>query len=292
MKALCILTVLGFVVASCNSNDRDSDAYGNFEAKETIVSARSNGEIISLSLHEGEVLSAGQKVGMIDTTALYLQINQLRAKKESVKRKIQSIEDNADVLEAEKKTVARDCKRIRELHKTGAATQKQLDHIEGKLDVIIKKIRSVQTEKLAVLSELDAFSSQIDQVEYKKDQCVIENPIQGTVLEKYAMYEEVISYGRPVYKIANLNSLDLRAYISGGQLDNFSIGDTVEVLIDKNQDKMHSYAGIVEWVSAKAEFTPKIIQTREERVNLVYAVKIRVENDGKIKIGMPGEVIF
>lgn len=292
MKTIKILFLLLIVMASCSSSENLSDAYGNFEVDDVIVSAEANGKLILYSVDEGLQLKQGQLAGLIDTTDLVLKRNQLVAQKTAVSSNIKNLESQIEVQEQQKKNLLIDKNRVENLLKEGAATQKQMDDINGGIDLINSQIASIETQYASIIAEMDVIKTQISQVEESIKKCHIFNPIDGVVLEKYAEQSEITAFGRPLYKIANTDELILRVYISGSQLPDISIGQQVEVLIDRDEKSFRALSGEVSWISDKAEFTPKIIQTKEERVNLVYAVKVRVKNDGSLKIGMPGEINF
>ena len=294
MKKIIILISITFVVIlqACSGNESKSDAYGNFEATEIIVHAEAQGKIVSLNIREGAILKKGTSVGLIDSIQLHLSKEQLRAKKQAIAARLSSIEAEADVLKEQKNTIIRERKRIKQLLEDDAATEKQLDDIEGKLKVAEKQIQAVKTQKQAVYSELKALTKQIEQVNDKLKNCIITNPIKGRVLDKYIEIYEMVIPGKSLYKIADMETMFLRVYISGAQLPAVKLGQEVEVLYDKKREENYSIRGTINWISDEAEFTPKIIQTKEERVNLVYAMKVKVKNDGSIKIGMPGEVNF
>ncbi len=277
---------------SCLGNDQRADAYGNFEAVDILVAAENSGQILSLDVEEGSILEKDVLVGVIDTMHLHLQKQQLWAKYKVVRSKTENIVAQTEVLEEQKRNLLTEKKRVKNLLKDGAATQKQMDDIEGNLKVIQSRIKSVRTQNASVFNELDALKQQIAQLDLQIDNCLIKNPIKGTVLKKYVEPKEITAMGKAIYKIADISEIILRAYVDGSQLSDIQLGQQVNVFIDKNKDELKRYEGIITWISSEAEFTPKIIQTREERVDLVYAVKIRVQNDGAIKIGMPGEVRF
>jgi HlyD family secretion protein len=277
---------------SCLGNDQRADAYGNFEAVDILVAAENSGQILSLDVEEGSILEKDVLVGVIDTMHLHLQKQQLWAKYKVVRSKTENIVAQTEVLEEQKRNLLTEKKRVKNLLKDGAATQKQMDDIEGNLKVIQSRIKSVRTQNASVFNELDALKQQIAQVDLQIDNCLIKNPIKGSVLKKYVEPKEITAMGKAIYKIADISEIILRAYVDGSQLSDIQLGQQVNVFIDKNNDELKRYEGIITWISSEAEFTPKIIQTREERVDLVYAVKIRVQNDGAIKIGMPGEVRF
>ena len=292
MKTNYILIILAVVLSACSSNEDRSDAYGNFEVDDVIISAEANGKLMMLNIQEGQRLNNGKLVAAIDTTDLVLKRKQLKAQKTASASKLTNINSQIDVQEQQKSNLTVDKNRVEKMLKDGAATQKQLDDINGNLDLIDKQISSIKTQKSAILAELDAIDAQVDQVNASIEKCQIINPITGVVLDKYAEPGEITAFGKPIYKIANTDEMYLRVYVSGAQLPNIKLGQEVQVLIDKDTETDQSLTGQVSWISETAEFTPKIIQTKEERVNLVYAVKIRVSNDGRLKIGMPGEVNF
>ncbi|MBN1340299.1 MAG: efflux RND transporter periplasmic adaptor subunit [Bacteroidales bacterium] len=287
------LTVfLLIIMAGCSQNGRLSDAYGNFESDEVIVSAEANGKILSLNITEGMALEKGQAAGHIDSVTLFLKQQQLLAQKEAVLSKLVNIEAQIKVQEQHKTNLLTDKRRIESLLKEGAATQKQLDDISGSIDLTDAQTESVKSQKVLVMSEKKVVESQMDEVRESISRCTIINPAGGTVLSKYAENGEITSYGKPLYKIAALDTMTLKVYVDGSMLSGIISGQEAEVVVDDEGGKIKRMKGWVSWVSSNAEFTPKVIQTREERVNLVYAVKIRVPNDGTLKIGMPGEVNF
>ena len=287
IAALTCITLL-----SCNRDNDRSDAYGNFEATEITISAQANGEIMQFNLGEGDFLKAGKFIGWIDTTALDLKRELLVAQIAAVKSRFPSLDAQVAVFEQQRINVMRDQERIGKMYEDGAATQKQLDDIAGQVDVIDKQIESVKAQKITIINEANAIQKQIAQVEDAVQKALIINPVNGVVLTKYVNEFEIAVPGKPLYKIAALDEMKLKVYISGDQLPSVKIGQEVEVLVDKNREENRKMSGTISWISESAEFTPKIIQTKEERVNLVYAMKVLVKNDGTLKIGMPGEVNF
>lgn len=290
MKYFWILGIT--LLAGCSGNNHKSDAYGNFEATEIIVSAEASGKLLAFNVEDGLTLEAGANVGYIDTVQLSLKRAQLLATRQSVSAKIANILAQIDVLKEQRRVAETDKKRLEKLFGENAATQKQLDDVNGQISVIDRQIVSIETQNAAVLSDVKSLDAQIAQINDHIHKSVIVNPLRGTVLTKYAEPSEVIAYGKPLYKIADLQTMFLRVYISGDQLPHAAIGQKVHVLIDETKKDNQSLEGEISWISSKAEFTPKIIQTKEERVNMVYAVKIKIQNDGRLKIGMPGEVNF
>lgn len=291
-SSIIALAIALTILAGCDPDNGKSDAYGNFESREVIVSAQSQGEILSLDLEEGETLQAGQPTGWIDTSLISVKREQIQAQRSSLHAKLANINAQAEVQKEQIQTLLTEKKRTGKLLKEEAATEQQFDNIQGQLNVARKKLEAIHTQKQSVYSEMKVLEKQIKEVNTQMKKCRIVNPIKGTVLEKYLEPSEIATPGRAIYKIGDLSKMILRVYISGAQLPDVKIGQQVEVLIDKNESDNQKLPGTVTWISPKSEFTPKIIQTKEERVDLVYAVKVRVQNDGRIKIGMPGEVNF
>lgn len=286
----CIISLI-FLMA-CNTNEEKSDAYGNFESTEITVSSQASGQIMQFNLEEGDLLEAGKMIGWIDTTDLSLKKQQLQAQRQATSSKIPNLQAQIAVYNQQKKNVERDLERVKKMFQDGAATQKQVDDMSGQVDVIDKQILAVKSQESAVYSEIKSIDKQRDLVDEAIRKSIIINPIKGTVLTKYVYADEITGPGKPLYKIADLTEMKLKVYVSGDQLPGVKIGQEVEVLIDKNATENTKLTGKVSWISESAEFTPKIIQTKEERVNLVYAVKVLVKNDGSLKIGMPGELNF
>ncbi|HOX78739.1 MAG TPA: HlyD family efflux transporter periplasmic adaptor subunit [Bacteroidales bacterium] len=291
MKNALFLILLGMMMASCNRNEK-SDAYGNFEASEVIVSSQSNGQIKYLNIEEGMQVNVGDTVAMTDTIDLSLKREQLVSQSKVILARLQNIDSQISVQEQQKKNLLVDRERVGNLLKDGAATQKQMDDISGNLDLISKQIRATAVQKESVRAELGTLEAQVRQVEESMNKCFIVSPLSGTVLVKFAEAGEIATPGKPVCKVANLETLELKVYISGDQLPYLRLGDNVDVMIDKDKSGFTNLTGRVSWISPKAEFTPKTIQTKKERVNLVYAAKVLVPNDGSLKIGMPGEINF
>lgn len=294
-KYLLYILILLPVLYSCLGNGEKADAYGNFEAVEVIISSEANGKLLSFQLEEGDGLEANQMVGYVDTLQLYLNKKQLQASIMAIKSKTQNVQVQIDVLENQKKNLIREKKRVESLLADSAATTKQYDDIIGQLDVVDKQIVATKSQlntiNRGLLGEISPLEVKIEQTEDQIKKSVIVNPNGGTVLTKFAYENEITGYGKPLYKIADLTNITLRGYVSGNQLAELKIGQNVKVNIDQ-QDGMKELPGQVTWISSNAEFTPKVIQTKEERVNLVYAFKVLVKNDGELKIGMPGEIYF
>lgn len=292
MKTKIILLIITAFLAACNGNENSADAYGNFEAKEVIISAEAQGKIIEFIAEEGQSLSKGQNLGFIDTIQKSIQREQLWAQKQAIASKKLNVSAQINVQEQQKSLLETEKNRVDQLYKDNAATKQQFDEINGKYEILEKQIIATKTQISSIAREMEVVDKQVKLVSEQISRAKIINPINGTVLEKYLEENEIAIPGKALYKIARLDVIELRVYVSGAQLPEVKIGQKVKVYIDKDQESNQEYEGKVFWISDQAEFTPKIIQTKEERVNMVYAVKIRVKNDGKIKIGMPGEVIF
>lgn len=280
--------LFGNLLVACKNNEK-ADGYGNFESTEITVSAENSGKLMQFNVEEGQILKKGAYIGFIDTIPLSLKRDQLLASKAIVYSKSGSILSQKNVLNAQLKSAMVNKNRIENLIRENAGTQKQLDDINGEINVIQKQIKSVESQNSPVIDELESIDVQLKQVEDLLQKSNIINPVNGTVLTKYAEINELTSFGKPLYKIADLSTMELRVYVSETQLSNIKIGHEVTVKIDAG-DMMKDFMGNIIWIASEAEFTPKIIQTKEERVNLVYAVKLSVKNDGSLKIGMPAEM--
>ncbi len=293
---------------SCNGNGRIHDASGTFEADEVVVSSLSTGRILWLNVEEGSALAKDSVVGLVDPTGLSLQKEEVQASKEAlsaqtldVSPQVKLLRDQLTVQQSQLDNLNHEKTRTENLLKQDAATGKQLDDINAQIDVVKKQMKvteqqiavqtnNINTQNRAILSQgkpLDKKAAQIEDL-LKKSQVV--NPVSGTVLVKYAEAGEMSTMGKALYKIADLSELNLRAYITGTQLSQVKLGQAVKVLVDDGAKKYREFPGTIIWISDKAEFTPKTIQTKEERANLVYAIKVKVKNDGYLKIGMYGEV--
>lgn len=288
--------VAGWLLATlwltgCNGNDDKADAYGTFEAAETLISSEANGRLLRFEVDEGDRLIAGQIVGLVDTTQLALRREQLQAQRQSARSRTRGVVAQVDVLEEQKRVAEIEQARLEKLIADRAAPQKQLDDINGQIRVLNQQIQQIRTQNAPILAEVSAIDAQIAQINDQIQRSVIINPLAGTVLVTYAEPHEMTATSKPLYKIADLSTLTLRAYVSGDQLPHIRLGQAVDVQIDETRTENRSLPGEIVNIASEAEFTPRIIQTKEERVNLVYAIKVRVANpDGALKIGMPGEV--
>jgi len=285
------LAAVAVLVISCGKNDDRADAYGNFEVEETTISAQASGELLQFDIEEGTLLKSNQLIGVIDSTTLVIQKKEIMANIASVKVNKTSVAAEQSVLNSEMTNLKRELKRVKKLVKSEAATQKQLDDLEGNIVVLKSKMAATNSKYAVIDAQVDALYAKIELINEQINRCLITNPSPGLVLTKLARANELMAPGRPLYKIANMSKIYLKAYISEPQLATIKEGQKVTISIDY-QDGQKDFEGTITWVSSESEFTPKIIQTKEERVNLVYAIKVAVENDGYLKLGMPGEVNF
>lgn len=286
-----IILGLSFLMFSCGNQQQKSDAYGNFESDKVTVSAEGNGKILSFNVEEGDLLKKGQEIGLIDTLDLYYKKEQLQAQRSSLQANFQQIDAQVEVQKQQLENIEISKKRVEKLFAKGAATQKQVDDVSGQYDVVNKQITATETQRNALQQQINSIGKQIEQIELAISKCHIISPVDGTVLSKLSMQGEMAGIGKPLFTMADLTSLNLKAYISEDQLSTIKIGQKVSAIID-TPEGLKTMPGTLIWVSESAEFTPKTIQTRDERVNLVYAIKVKVVNDGSLKIGMPGEVDF
>jgi len=290
MKNITIILVLfSLILVSCEKNNK-SDAYGNFSADEIIISSESNGKIVFSNFDEGDIIKTGDTLAVIDTQLLVLQKNQLLAQKKAISTKFSSVFAQVNVLNEQKDVLETERQRLENLLRDSAISQQKYDKIVGQISVIDQQILAAKTGNTSIFSELDALAASIKLIDEKIARCYIISPINGTVLEKYVNNYELATLGKPIFKIANLQTMNLTVYVSGNQLSSIKVGQEADVIIDNPQS--WEPKGTVTWIASSAEFTPKIIQTKKERVNLIYAVKLEVENDGTLKIGMPAEVNF
>jgi len=293
MKNSILLFMLsGILAVSCSDSDVRSDAYGNFEATEIIISAECQGIMEVLTIQEGKQYPAGHLAGIIDSSYLYLQKEQLKAQMMAVKVKKEGIRAQIEVFKEQQRILLHEKERLEKLLSDGAATSKQLDDLNGQLSILEKQVQATETNYLSVNAEVNALSKQEDLISEQLSRCKIINPVEGTVLEKYIETNEMAVPGKSLYKIADLSKMQLRVYIGGDQISSVRLGQKVRIFIDGEEDSRQELEGIISWISEKSEFTPKIIQTKSERVDLVYALKVEVSNDGRLKIGMPGDVLF
>jgi HlyD family secretion protein len=290
IRLLLILLIPAFM--ACDHRKDLSDAYGNFEVEDVIISSESTGKLLEFPVQEADKISKGQEIGLIDTVQYFLQMNQLKAQKMSVQSKISSVNAQIATYQQQKDNIQVTYERILKLVTTGAATQQQKDDIEGQLKLIDKQIEASKTQITSINREEGVLGTQEALLNEQLLKCRVKSPIDGMILKKYINEGEFAVAGKALLKVADLSVLELRCYISGDDLSSVKLGQQVKVLFDTGKEQMESIEGKVSWISDEAEFSPKIIQTKKERVKLVYAMKVKVANDGRLKVGMPGEVNF
>jgi HlyD family secretion protein len=307
---ILITPVFIFSLIACNNNKHEFDATGTFEVDEVVVSSLITGKILSFNIREGDTIPKNKIVGEVDAENLSLQKEQVQASIKALSEKTTSVAPQVNLLEkqlavqqSQLKNLLHEKTRFENLLKQDAATGKQVDDINAQVDVARKQIavtqqqinvqrNNISTQNRSVLSETKPLEKRVAQLNDQIQKANIVNPISGTVITKYAEEGELTSSGKALYQIADLSEMTLRAYISGAQLSQVKLNQTVKVLVDNGADSYKEMTGVITWISDKAEFTPKTIQTKDERANLVYAMKIKVKNDGYLKIGMYGEVIL
>ena len=297
MKAKYLMgLVLVLLATACGHKKGNYDASGTFESVETLVSAQANGQIEAFDVIEGQQLTANVEIGYIDTIQLHLKKEQLLANIKSVDSRSYNVALQIASIKQQISKQQTELQRFQNLVKSNAANQKQVDDIQASIDLLQRQL-AAQTETLennnsSISSEVKGLAMQVEQVEDLIRKSIISSPIDGTVLVKYAEIGEIATQGRALFKVADVNNLYLRAYITADQLNKLKLNQTLRVFADFGKKEMQEYAGTITWISDKAEFTPRTILTKDERANLVYAVKITVKNDGYLKIGMYGEVRF
>lgn len=294
MKSAVYLLGLAVLFFACHGEDGEYDATGVFETTEVIVSAQGTGEIMRFDIDEGQTVDAEVELGYIDTVQLSLKKQELLANLEATDSRRYNVARQIASLREEIATQKHEQQRYQNLVQAKAANQKQLDDINARLATLEKQL-AAQTETLengnrTVSGQVRMLEAQLAQVEDQIGKCRISSPINGTILSKYAEAGELASQGRALFKVGDIVNMYLRAYITADQLTELKIGQSVRVFADEGESGRREYAGTVSWISDKAEFTPKTIQTRDERANLVYAVKIQIQNDGFVKRGMYGEI--
>lgn len=291
-----VLYIAVSLLAIACSKEAEFDAQGTFEATEVVVSSEATGRILNFDIEEGMTIVANQAVGTIDSLQLHLQRKQLLAQQSALLTSRPDVKKQVASLREQIVKQKSELRRVENMLSDGAATQKQKDDIEAQIKILERQLD-------ATLSTLDkntstinnnsaALEAQIAALDDRISKCCIISPVGGTVLVKYAEAGELASVGKPLMKIADLKNIYLRAYFTSDQLVNIKLGDEVKVVADFGGEERYDYTGRVAWISSESEFTPKTIQTKDSRANLVYAVKITVENDGRLKIGLAGEVVL
>ncbi|HKK73429.1 MAG TPA: HlyD family efflux transporter periplasmic adaptor subunit [Saprospiraceae bacterium] len=292
-----IITSMALFFFACTAPEENSDAYGNFEANPVLVSAEAKGKLLFLNATEGQSIQAGQLIGLIDTTALHLQKALINAQIGTLPQKLKSALSEIEVLKRQKANLEREKERIERLLADQAATPQQLDNISGEIEVLEEKIASlsIQTQiaNRAILAEKQPLLAQRDIINDQIRRAYVYSPFTATVLAKLAEATEMVHPGMPLLRIADLDTIRVQFYVSGIQLQDLKLGQKIEVLVDEGTEELRAVPGRISRIAEQAEFTPKTIQTKEDRVHLVYAIEAKVPNaDGRLKIGMPAEVKF
>ena len=296
MKKLITMASAALLLTACGNSEKEYDATGTFEATETTVSAEQNGTLLTFAINEGDEIEAGSEVGLIDTTQTWLKLQQARATQEVYQSQKPDMEKQTSATRQQLAKAQAEQQRYKELVADGAAPSKMLDDATNQVQVLQRQLAaqlsSLSTSTNALSKQMAATEVQIDQLRDQLRKCHVKAPLKGTVLEKYAERGEFVAVGKPLFKMADMEQVYIRAYVTSAQLQSIRTGQQVKVFADYGDGKKQEYDGTVSWISSRSEFTPKTILTDDERADLVYAVKVRVKNDGFIKIGMYGEVKF
>ncbi|MGE5349263.1 MAG: HlyD family secretion protein [Actinomycetota bacterium] len=292
MKELIIAVVMLLAAAGCGRGVSDADAFGTFEADEVIISAETSGRIISMNVTEGMMVAGGAVIAVTDTTMQVLQRGELDAVTAQAQARLAGIAAQDAVIKQQIENLSVNIERTRRMLADGAATQKQLDDLTGQMEVLLRQAEANNTQRRLVAAEQQGISAKRAILNEQIARSTVRAPFEATITEKYASAHELTAAGKPLVKLADMKTMKLKVWISGAQLASVKVGSECDVRIDHDEKEFRNYSGTITHVAEKAEFTPKIIQTKEERVTLVYAVTIEVPNDGSIKSGMPGEAIF
>ncbi len=292
MKELIIAVVMLLAAAGCGRGVSDADAFGTFEADEVIISAETSGRIISMNVTEGMMVAGGAVIAVTDTTMQVLQRGELDAVTAQAQARLAGIAAQDAVIQQQIENLSVNIERTRRMLADGAATQKQLDDLTGQMEVLLRQAEANNTQRRTVAAEQQGISAKRAILNEQIARSTVRAPFEATITEKYASAHELTAAGKPLVKLADMKTMKLKVWISGAQLASVKVGSECDVRIDHDEKEFRNYSGTITHVAEKAEFTPKIIQTKEERVTLVYAVTIEVPNDGSIKSGMPGEAIF
>lgn len=292
MKNTILIILFAVFCTSCKDSTQEADAYGNFEANEVIVSSETTGKVAHFSAEEGSEIMKDEVFAVIDTTLMALQRNELITSMQGIRSKLSAVNAQNEVLRQQIANIDINIARTEKMIADDAVPVKQMDDLTGQKAVILKQIDANNSQNSLINAELQTYLSKLSTLNEQISRAKLKSPLDGTLIQRYAEPGELVTAGKPVAKIADLQNMKLRVYVSGPGLTEIKTGQTCTVRIDDGIDSFKSYNGIITFISPRAEFTPKIIQTKEERVTLVYAVTIDVENDGSIKSGMPGEAIF
>ena len=296
MKKLMIMAAGLAMLVGCGNNEMEYDATGTFEATEVTVAAEQSGVLMMFDVNEGDELALGKEVGLVDTTQIWLKIQQAGATKEVYQSQKPDMEKQIAATRQQLAKAKQDQQRYKELVADGAAPSKMLDDATNQVAVLQKQLDAqislLSTQLSTLNSQLSTVDVQVSQLQDQLQKCHIAAPIKGTVLEKYVEKGEFVATGKPLFKMANTEQMFIRAYVTSAQLKDIKVGQKAKVFADYGDGQKKEYDGTVSWISSRSEFTPKTIQTDDERADLVYALKVAIKNDGYVKIGMYGEVRF
>ncbi|MBW6501758.1 MAG: HlyD family efflux transporter periplasmic adaptor subunit [Bacteroidales bacterium] len=292
MKTRSLILIIAILLSGCRERAGEADAYGNFEATEVIVSAETSGRILHFNATEGSIIGEGTEIALIDTLLFHLQKGEIDAGIRSVRTRMNSIDAQNGIVNQQIGNLKVNISRVENMLKDDAATRKQYDDLKGQEAVYLKQIEAGIAQRASTAAEIAVLESKKAILDEQIRRSSVKSPLTGTLIEKYSEAGEIASAGRPLAKIADLSVMKLKVYVSGSMIGDVKPGDNCTVRIDKGKKDYVSFTGTISYISGKAEFTPKIIQTKEERVTLVYAVNISVANDGSLKSGMPGEAVF
>ena len=296
MKRIIALASAALIVGACSDKEKEYDATGTFEATETTVFAEQSGTLLTFDINEGDNIALGQELGMVDTTQLWLKIQQLGATKEVYQSQKPDVEKQIAATRQQLAKAKTEQQRYQELVADGAAPRKMLDDATSQVQVLQRQldaqVSALHTQMATLNSQQAATDVQVSQLQDQLRKCHVVAPIGGTVWEKYVERGEFVAVGKPLLKVADTDNLFLRAYVTSAQLQHIKLGQQVKVFADYGNGQKKEYEGTITWISSRSEFTPKTILTDDERADLVYAVKVAIKNDGYAKIGMYGEAKF
>ena len=296
MKKNIIIAVAALMTVACGNNKKEYDATGTFEATEVTVAAEQSGTLMVFDINEGDEIALGKEVGLIDTTQIWLKIQQVGATKAVYQSQKPDMEKQIAATRQQLTKARQDQQRYKELVADGASPSKMLDDATNQVEVLQKQldaqISSLNTNTNALNKQMAATDIQVSQLKDQLQKCHITTPIKGTVLERYVERGEFVAIGKPLFKMADTEQMFIRAYVTSAQLQTVKIGQKAKVFADYGEGQKKEYEGTVSWISSRSEFTPKTILTDDERADLVYALKVAIRNDGYVKIGMYGEVKF
>lgn len=288
-----MLLCLAILASACGGGVPQPDAYGTFEATEVLVSAETAGKLLDFRPQQGDRIEADAHVALVDTVQLDLQRRQLEAARRAAAAQFQRVEAQVGVQDEQLRVTGIELHRVERMHADSAATDQMRDDVAGRVAVLERQIAATRTQAAPIAAEVASIEAHIDQIDDQIRRAHVRNPVRGTVLATFVEPGELVGAGAPLYRLADLRVMTLRAYVDAAQLAAVNVGEPATVRFDDTDTGLAERDGVVTWIASEAQFTPRHIQTRDERINLVYAVKVRVDNaDGRIRIGMPGELFL